>query len=344
VANQNAGVKMAVIPTPITATRANVAGARIRVCSYEPAHLAGIFKLFAQEYGDDPDAWRLRFDSLYESSYQAGHCIRVVALDGDTVVGFQSLFNWPVQYKGRHVACLQSGNTVVSREARGQGVFGKLLRYQDEVLATGATELLIGFPVAASLPGFIRNGWTHVTDLIWRARLIAPLSVMRPFDTEALGQSFQVAPVPLLRHAYQARTDDIAAVAYDAAFTAWRSQFRRPGAHYYFHHSRQGHELRFDLRLEQRGRFKVLVIGGYEVTDHDPQLVRSGLRALIGAAAGSRSITLLAIAGNDAAEGDILGDTIKLRYFFIVKPVANHDPRLLDRSNWALYRGDIDTW
>lgn len=135
---------------------------------YEPEMIGDVAGLFAAEYGRPQLAEAARLTAVFESSAQQ-RAVRVVALRSKAIVGFQSYLDWPVRIAGslsETTPTFQSGNSIVSSDARGEGIFGKLLRFDCDELAKSTK---IGFPVAASFPGFIRAGWTNPFDLTWWA-------------------------------------------------------------------------------------------------------------------------------------------------------------------------------
>ncbi len=318
----------------------------ISVEQYVDARRHEVLALLAEEYGGDENARSSRFSQFYEHSYQADYAIRLIATHNGQVAGFQSLFRWPYDWNGQTLNTLQSGNSIIATEWRGKGVFGRLLRKVDEVVASTNVDALVGFPVAASLGSFVRNGWLHLGDLSWYARPISPLSLLRP---SAQGKLFNSRSYPV------PETDRYRAVyslSCNPDFRLWREVLLTTNAHCCFTYEEADARVSFDLRLEQRGRLKLLVIGGIAARSFEKALLKRAFGALIKAARRTGRISAILFAYNEACDGGNLKEVLpsclffklKRKIHFIVKPVAYAEKELLDFANWRLFRHDIDTW
>lgn len=242
----------------------------------------------------------------------------------------------------------QSGNSIIAKDWRGRGIFGRLLKRLDEIVDDAGVDFLVGFPVDASLGSFLRRGWTNVLDLEWRAKMIHPLSVLRLRRTEAIENPFDSAPQPLLAKPLA----DTIVLAESTEFAAWRSQFRTPTAHGYFRYGSVGRRVQFDLRLKERGRLVILVIGGMKCETADLGALRDGLKALLGQLRKYPQITLVAVALNPyVAEGRLKSILTGMWFLplcqkihFVAKAVRQLSELIADRRRWMLHRSDIDTW
>lgn len=67
----------------------------IRIVRYEAAMLEQVIDLFCENYGFDTEPTEQAFTQFYEHPLQREKAIRIVALDGDRVAGFQSFFSGP---------------------------------------------------------------------------------------------------------------------------------------------------------------------------------------------------------------------------------------------------------
>ena len=110
-----------------------MSAAPIEIVEYEPWMLDQITELFSNQYSVNQADFATKFRSFYEHPFQESKAIRVVAVSGDKVAGFQSFFYWPVALNGHTLNVWQSGNSLVSPLFRGKGVFGKLLNYLDQI-------------------------------------------------------------------------------------------------------------------------------------------------------------------------------------------------------------------
>lgn len=98
-----------------------------------------------------------------------------VAVDGDRLAGFYTV--WPVRLRiGSEVVLgAQSMDTMTHPDYRGQGVFVKLALACFEIAARRGFEVLYGFPNPLSYPGFVRRlNWDPVGGIAHWMRPVRP--------------------------------------------------------------------------------------------------------------------------------------------------------------------------
>jgi len=320
----------------------------IQMAAYSHEMQKDVIALIREEYEGDPTNQEQRFVSYYDHPFQREHAIRLVAMDGARVVGCQSLVSWPFQNGSTQLRSLQLGSIFVAKNYRGLGLFGRMLRHQDAVLDKSKIDFLIGFPVNILLGSYVRNQWSHPLDLSWYARLVHPTSILKGVDLALVESKFDMQPMRV----DQLYPEQAYILSSEPLFMDWRSQFRKSGTHFYFNHSSGGADIRFDLRLEQRRRANVLVIGAIISNSADPAVLKDGLRHFFRAAKAHPFITMIAIALNPHFGNETLRRLLRRHLFFplkpkahfIVKDVQQQDSRLHDRTKWQLFRGDMDTW
>jgi len=122
----------------------------IKIALYEPWMIDQIIRMIVQEYNFLEDDERSLIRNFYEHPFQREKSIRIVALDGENVVGFQSFFYWPYLFEGKPVNTYQSGNSIVDPNYRGRRIFSLLLGYLDKVRGNQNIDFLMGFPARAS--------------------------------------------------------------------------------------------------------------------------------------------------------------------------------------------------
>jgi GNAT superfamily N-acetyltransferase len=304
-----------------------------------------VVSLIAREYSLSLEQERARFNSYFEHPFQKTRAIRLAALDGDAVCGFQSYVYWPYDYLGTTLHTHQSGRSIVSPEYRGRGVFAALLDFAWQREHEGV-DFLTGFPHAGSYGSLVRNRWENPLDLSWYVRLLHPLSALRHALPASPTPPFDMVPEPL--QCSQPR--DSFSLSRDPAFTAWRDAYS-DHQYYYFHFTRRNLAVRYQLRPNQRGSVSEFVIGDIARESLDPDLLRSSLRALGRIARAQTRFTIISMALNDAYADPSLRlaarqagfHRIRNKVHFMVKPMT---PSLapLDPRNWFLLRSDIDTW
>jgi GNAT superfamily N-acetyltransferase len=114
-----------------------------------------------------------------------------VARDGDRILGLNGFMAATMRLEGERALGYQSMDTIVSPEARGQGVFGKLIKTFYEQ-ADGA--LLYGFPNANSAPAFFgKLGWTRFSAV---PMLVRPLRT--GYFARKIARFLPNVPVPIL--------------------------------------------------------------------------------------------------------------------------------------------------
>lgn len=320
----------------------------IQIAAYSHEMRKDVIALICEEYGSDPTSEEERFVRYYDHPFQRDQAIRLVAMDGARVVGFQSLVSWPFQNGSTQLRSLQLGSIFVAKNCRGRGLFGRMLRHQEAVLEKSKIDFLVGFPVNILLGSYVRDQWLHLFDLSWYARLVHPTSILKRVELALVESKFDMQPM----HVDQLYPEQAYTLSSEPLFMDWRSQFRKPGTHFYFNHSLGGADIRFDLRLEQRGRANILVIGAIISNSADPAVLKDGLRQLFRAAKAHQYITMVAIALNPYFGNETLCRLLRLHLFFplkakahfIVKDMQQQNAKLHDRTKWQLFRGDMDTW
>jgi GNAT superfamily N-acetyltransferase len=310
---------------------------------YEDWMRPQVVALFDLEYATGAAQFDTLFGQFYEQEFQRTNCIRIVALDGERVAGFQSFFYWPVVIGGKEVQSYQSGNSLVHPDYRGKGLFGKMLNYIHEPESGFNAELLIGFPVEASYNSFMRNGWKNPFNLHW---YIKPLNPVRSFFSN---------PEKQLQKAWGDRKKSDFKADLSTVYVAQRTDFDtyrfayETGDFYRFTFESDGKKAYFELKAQRRKRIiRELVIGKFLVTHADQDFMQRALNALIREVKRSANFTLLSFAVNHHSTDlvSIISSVgmrpIEKRIYFIAKgPLADAQK---DWSSWWMYRSDIDTW
>jgi GNAT superfamily N-acetyltransferase len=318
----------------------------IRIGFYDDWMLPQVIEMFSAEYTRDPESEQRAFLDFYEHPFQRQHGIRLVALDGRRVCGFQSFFSWPYIYQGRQLDTFQSGRSLVSPDYRGRGIFARLLDFLWESGERPDIDFLMGFPVKMSYGSFIRNGWVNPVDLTWYARPIHPLTTLLPKAADATFEFDRDAETVVAYY-----SQDCFTLSKHPEFAAWRRTIRTGKNYYYFHYRHKGGTIRFELKPNRRGRINELIIGDIVRDSGDPELLRTGIRRLVHAAKRHRFVTALTTAINAQSMDSTLRASLqragfvpmRRRIYFIVKQISQM-PEIEDPRNWWLLRGDIDTW
>lgn len=313
----------------------------IAITKYEPWMESQVCDLFALNYDIDSTDFRRFFRAFYEEEFQMERNVRLAALDGKKVVGFQSFFYWPVQHDGRHVNAYQSGNSLVHPDYRGMRIFGRLLKYGDEVLDEKEAELLIGFPVDASLGSFVRKGWNADVKLQWWIKPMGLLNFFRRRKNDA-----EEVHDKEVKNTSSGITSD-----WSQAFIKWRKGYHNV-TYYQLSVAYQNESLTLIVKPSVRARYiQELIIGEVYCSTEDAtacaalwKQVRKELQKKF---KGYHMLSFACNANSDRAidRAMISGGLIRIRkQIHCVFRSLSDDLQLPDTHKWYFYRGDIDTW
>lgn len=305
-----------------------------------------VIALLAEQWQRPLDGEKQLFHQFFDHPLQRARGVRLVALDGQSVCGFQSYAYWPYQWEGETLHTLQSGGSVVSPDYRGKGIFARLLSFPWHINRRPAVSFLTGFPIGASYGSLLRNQWANPLNLSWYVRVLHPFSVLRTAKPRPIPHPFETAPVGT----DWSQAPGVFSLSRDPAFVEWRASYA-PRPYWYFHFQEGGRTIRYQLKPNRRGRVSELIIGDVARESPDPGLLTTSLEALVRAAKQDPSFTILSIAINDRCADASLQRSlaacgfrpIRRRIFFAVKALSGEAP-VMEAKNWFLLRSDIDTW
>lgn len=310
---------------------------------YEDWMRPQIVALFNLEYGSDLQEFDEFFERFYEHPFQHEHGIRIVAVDGEKVAGFQSFFYWPVIMNGKKTLSYQSGNSLVHPDYRGKGLFGKMINYIHLPESNMPHDLLIGFPVEASYPAFIKNKWQNPFNLQWYVRSMNPILSLFSSPEKSLKKAMSIE-----RPFEFKAPDDLIHVDQSADFDNYRFGYSK-GDYYRFLYRSGEKSVFFELKAQRRKKIiKELIVGKILPSDHDEQLIADGLRSLIKQIKKTANFTILSVAINSVSDElmrVVMGNGFKKidkKIYFITK--GKPADETTDWSNWWMFRSDIDTW
>ena len=317
----------------------------ISISRYNDSMQKQVIDLFAAEYKVEPLAFTVLFEKFYLSAFQKNKCLLVVALDGETVAGFQSFFYWPYTYQGKTFHSYQSGNSLVHPGYRGKGIFNKMLAFIEKENKTEDIDFLMGFPVEASLKNFLKDKWENILNLRWYVKVGNPLGFsgsLSPNSGFTKGCSY------LKQYTVN---EQVFCLSADRDFTGWRNEYLT-GNYYSFTYKEQSHEIVFHLKLNKRKKvLNELIIGN--VLFNTPQALsvfQKAIKTLKAKALASFAVHFLSVALNEESSFNLKTEFEKAGFkrskkfiYFIVKSFKNNQSALLP-ANWNLFRSDIDTW
>lgn len=318
----------------------------MEIVLYEDWMQPQVTKLFSIQYKLSLENSDAMLRNFYEHPYQANRCIRIVAKERDTVIGFQSFFHWPYSLNGQVLNSYQSGNSLVHPDHRGKGVFRQLLNFFELHRESLKIDLIVGFPIDVSVGSLLRNGWINLLNLKWYVRNISPFSLFRNPSREFLSGVF-----PYKESNFVPSEGNNISLLNTEEFQKWRKTLYPSVRYFSFQYTENGNEVNFQMKLNIRKKLiKEMIIGEICLKNHDPDFLRNAFKALIRTAKSTRQITILSIAINEDATFSMLlplqsagFKKINKEIYFCTKSFFEN-PAIKEKKNWTLYRGDIDTW
>jgi GNAT superfamily N-acetyltransferase len=315
----------------------------MEILAYQDWMRPQVVKMFVAEYGGSEVEFEKLFLHFYESPFQKERCIRIVAVEGDKVGGFQSFFYWPLRRGKEVVHAWQSGNSLVHPDFRGKGLFAKMLDYIHLAESGFDAELLIGFPVEMSYNSFIRNKWNNPFDLTWFIKVGYPLrSLFKGGSTRIPSTNFSRNT-----QAFDCQ-DDIIRVEHSAAFDEYRFAYQK-GEYGRCVVEEKGMKVLIEFKIQIRKKIiRELVIGKILFSHTEPKINEELFSKALKKIGGAFRPTIFSIAFNEnysSLKALALRNGFKKherKIHFIVKgKVADSINQWID---WDFQRADIDTW
>lgn len=314
---------------------------------YEDWMKQQVVDLFCMEYGNDSDDFLTFFTKFYEGEFQKDKAIKIVAIDNDKVVGFQSFFYWPYKSQESVYNSFQSGNSLVHPNNRGQGLFRRMLDFAFENQQEIGADFFIGFPVEASFNSFIRNKWENLFNLSWYIKMINVFSV---FIVPLKNYDNKLKKVFNLKRIYNRQSSN-SFIKLDSgnSFNNWRRSFSSTSKYYFLFKQEEKYvefEIKFNVRKKIIGE---LIIGNLNSNSSDKEFILRGFNALHSAARKTNVVTFISIALNEKCK-TVFNSVVTKNYkkidkkiYFIIKTSKDIEGRY-SPEKWDVLRGDVDTW
>jgi len=318
----------------------------LKITHYEPWMKPQVLSMFHEEYGIEEAAFERFISQLYEHPFQREKCIRLVALDGEKVAGFQSFFYWPYTMGDKTYESFQSGNTLVGKDYRGQGLFQKLINHVFANEENIKADFMMGFPVEASFKGFVKNKWQNILNLKWYVRIMNPAAVLFPIG---MNKKFTENYLP------DGNKTDRLRLTESQEFVEWKNGLKSEANKYYYFTAEvaTNKKITFELRLQTRKRIIKELIIGKIFFDQDSEVhLAQAIKNLLKSVRKSLSVSMISIAVNDECKNPnyshILVQSgfrkIENEIHFIVRPLREGSENLTNAGLWDISRADIDTW
>lgn len=315
----------------------------LKITDYTNEMKQQVIELICYQYAYNKLTYAIFFSLFYESDFQKD-AIKIVALDGNKVIGFQSFFCWPYVFNNKTYNSFQSGNSIVDENYRGQGIFQKMLTHIYEKKHKHPIDFFIGFPVEASYKSFIKTKWENPFNLQWYITINNLFSILFPYNKEKISTHFQESQTPLINS-----TSVTIKLADNPEFIKWRQTYYKTKLFYYTFSNHQG-TCQFGLKINTRKKIiRELIIGQFNTTCTDAVFITEAYCQLLKTIKKLKFITLVTIAFNENQK-ELKELLLNLNFkrtnksiYFIIKDFSSL-PEIKNISNWELYRGDLDTW
>ena len=316
----------------------------MKITLYEPWMLPQVIDMFVNQYEVNFEEFKQLFLNFYEHDYQKDKNIRIVALEGETVIGFQSFFYWPYIKDGVQYNSYQSGNSLVHPDHRGKSIFKKLLLYFDEIKADFGVDFLLGFPIQASKNSFIRLDWSNVLDLVWYVKIGSIFSIFqgkpdKENEVQSRLDNSKIAP------------NNLFSLSQSSDFINWRKCLPKSDEKFTITFKQNEKIAVYECKLQTRKKIiSECVVGGITSNSDDLAFHKQGIKYLVKTIRRKRLGLFISIAINEHVKSSILESLLhnsfkktSKKIYFIVKNYSDSKDTL-DASKWLLYRRDIDTW
>jgi GNAT superfamily N-acetyltransferase len=319
----------------------------IRITAYEDWMKPQVAEMFSLQYNVPAADFAALMDNFYDHPYQEEKCIRIAAVEGEKVIGFQSFFYWPYYFKGKLQHAFQSGNSLVHPDHRGKGIFQQLLNFLGEHREKFGIDFLIGFPINASRNSLIRNGWKNILDLQWNIVTASPVRSLLGDEKKKLARAFNDKPSVSIREA----AGEWFRLSDEKEFLEWRKCYSATQTYFYHVFTENGKSVEFTLKPSRRRKYiRELIIGNVRTENNDRVFMQKAFRDLQTKVKRSGAAAFLSFAYNphaSAISAALLSQAgfkkIEKKIFFAVKTFTENHPAE-DPANWILFRSDIDTW
>lgn len=161
----------------------------------EEHDMEGVLRLLNEVFGAQQRSTYRRDERFWNWKYKEnpfGKSLLSVAEVENKIVGVDNLWPWEFQYGDSLIRAVQSCDSAVDPDYRGQGVFTTLRTYGLERARMQNYELVFNYPNANSLSINLSLGWHYLGRILWRVRILKPAALF-----SARHSTGQAAPLQL---------------------------------------------------------------------------------------------------------------------------------------------------
>ena len=303
-----------------------------------------VVAMFSEFYGTPEKELLKTQNKFFGHPFQNTKVIKIVALMDETVLGFTSFSYWPYKKNGVLYNSYQVGNAMIHPDHRGQGIFPKLLKYVDDHHRDLGVDFLFAFPhLTASYPSFMRFGYINPFDLVWGIKLINPFAFV--FNYKNILKRFSTTPAEIIE-----TKSSVYKLERSKDFDEWFFNSRAENNYAYYNYTDGVNKVTFYLKSNKRGKWiNELIVGDIRTNNTNAASIEKAFNTFISLVKKSLSVSIISIAYNEHLKNDT--NSIIIKKFRKIKPIIHFvyrnyltEPGLLNKGDWELYRGDLDTW
>jgi hypothetical protein len=308
---------------------------------YNPTWKERVINLTLHEYPFMEGWFNKRFEALYEHSIQQGRNRILLATEGDELAGMVSYIHWPLDGVEAGCRSYQILGVLVSPNFRGKGVFATLLDAMKRSGIEDNADYLIGFPVPASKPAFVKKGWSHVFDLRWYIR---PVNILAAFRRRSFrGEAFTSTIPEYLQ------SDHFLQTSADSAFWNYRGALMPEWPCWWYEFSKDGHRVCIQFRMGMRKGMNEAIIGKIYAGNAPAAYIRAALASMLKELRREGSTVFVSIAVNPACAAETVKATKKMfmktnKLVHFINLSLTGQSKGFKPEQWNMMRGDIDTW
>lgn len=324
---------------------------KIKYVECEPWMHDHIAELSVMLYGGNVDDRKIYYDHLLTHHYSLRHPpITVVGLsEEDKVIAFQMYFYWPYKKKDKYFNVYQSGNSMVHPGFRGQKIFQKMLSIGSEIGLQKKVDFFIGYPVPISYGALINDGWIKLGNLRWWTKVLRPIGLLKEkyknvvYDKyEHVGLRVDINKI----HYYSNCNEAGMRMVNSLEFLEWQYA-QKEKEHWYYEH--QNSECMIVYKLSHAHGYSEIIIGDSFTINNKTNMFADTLNKFLNKKNKSLSnIQAISFASFNPSPSKIRGLLFngfvphKLTAPLLIKPFSKNIQ--LDKNQWEVSLGDIDTW
>lgn len=305
----------------------------IVIQEYEPKYRASCIELLGATFRgtSNEQTFQYRFEE------RSTPPLIVIALDGGEVVSFNSWIPWKFRYEQEELAGFQSGESATGINHRRKGIFGKILRYADQVVQNKDIDFFFGFPGPMSYNVFFKSGYRPITTSYFSLKLIPPFRKKAKNSTAA-------ADVCSSNYLYQ--NDKITPV-FDQEYFSWR-YLKNPKEYDIVEYRENSSKAVFVLRKMKWKNIPELVLLDCQLNSYNQEFVCNAFSYLTRIYTG-KAFFMRTYFNENSDRGKALRKifkiTVKKGYdVFVVKPISDKvDENIIyNLNNWDVMPHCVD--